>query len=306
VVRADPPSGWRSRLAAAVVIALVVGGVAATYPMPSDAGSALRATDCLVPQEDPGEITANEEQGRVTVAQVLGKRGEQIGRRVDVQTTDGQAVALNLPPDSFVSQPVGGRLVYARRLADAGSEIRAVSLLNGCDTRLLGTQDVVRSILQSPVDGSLYLHTVVGEERHDGGVTKIASEADADEQVLEPLPSGHGLGAIFSTRLAWADEARTLVVQSCGFEACLTRVRGLDDGTLSTYATEHGDLVGLTPHEIIAFAADHGRPVALLAIDRATGIARVLADEVFDARLTDSDPSTIQVETATGWQEVAP
>ncbi|HVM30275.1 MAG TPA: hypothetical protein VM305_05825 [Candidatus Limnocylindrales bacterium] len=276
----------------------------AVSPLPSGAGPAVTPADCLVVASPSGE-----EHGfagtSMTVEAVLSRRGEQIGRRLEVRTQRGTSISVALASDSFVGEPRGGRVLYAQRSPTGGSEIRALSLDSGCNARLMELQDVVRSVLESPADGSLFVHTVVGAERHDGGVTRINPAAGSAEQVVPPFVPAADFGRVYATQLAWAADGQTLAVQSCGAESCVTRLLA-PDGNLLTYDTPHGAYVGLTDDTLIAFAADHGRPAELLAIDRRTGIARVVADEVFEAELSTAGPPSLLIETPAGRHEVLP
>jgi hypothetical protein len=282
---------------------LMAGAAFTVSPPASDALPAITAADCLAasgasPQRPRPAVD-------VTVEAVVGPRGEQVGRRLELRTSRGSQVSVALASDSFVGQPTGDRLLYAQRLASGGSEVRALSIATGCDRRLVDLGDVVRSVVQSPLDGALYVHTVREPERRDGGVTRIDPETGASEQVLPPFEPSAEFGLVYSTQLAWAADGQALVVQSCGIEDCVSRTVD-PEGTVTTYDAPQGALVGMTANELITFAPDHGRPAGLLAIDRLTGIVRIVADEVFDAQLTDASPATLLIETSAGRLEVLP
>jgi hypothetical protein len=299
------PGRLLGRLGPPALVALMVAAAFAVSPLAGDARTPITAADCLVaPEETPVEQLARTDAS-VTVEAVLGRRGEQIGRRLEVQTQSGSNVSVPLGTDSFVGAAPDGRVLYAQRSAGGGSEIRAVSVETGCDIRLAGLTDVVRSVLQSPVDGALYVHTVVEPDRRDGGIDRFDPSTAATTQVLPPFEPSPEFGLIYGTQLAWAADQKTLVVQSCGIEECITRTVG-SDGTVATYDAPQGALVGLIENALITFAPDHGRPADLLAIDRWTGIARVVADDVFEAHLTDADPPTLMIETSAGRHEVLP
>jgi hypothetical protein len=301
--RARWASRWAGRLAASALgLMLVAVGVAA-FPQEGGAGRQPSATACSpVP---PAERRAGQ-PAELRVTPLVGKAGEQAGRRIDVQTRSGVRVSLDLAVESFVARVVGDRLVYGQATA-SGSEIRSLDLESGCSVLLAERSDIVRSALPTADGAAIYFHTVTAAGRADGGVSRLDLTTGEQVPVAGPFEPDDAFGLVFSTQLELAKAGATLIVQSCGIERCVTRLVDAASGSIVTYDAEHGAFVGLTESDLICFAAEHGRPTELLAIKLATGEARIVHEEAYEARVEEgADQARLMVETPAGWQEVQP
>lgn len=286
------------------VVALVVvaaGGL--VYPAAIDAQVAT-APECTTPTPGPTRSVSRTAVA-VEIGAVITARGEETGRRLAFGARRGGRVAVELPAESFVVGPFDDQLIYGFHRTESGSEVRSLSLDTGCDIRLALPAGIVRSALPEPSGAGLYVHAVTDDgERRDAGVTRIDLAGGGSAPALEPIVPEGEFGPIFSTQLAWAGHER-LLVQSCGFRACQTRVADLATGEVATHATPHGMLVAVSSTELIAFAAEHDRPTQLLAVNLATGEVRTIAEEVFEAELVEGvDTTRLMIETPAGWQEV--
>jgi hypothetical protein len=189
------------------------------------------------------------------------------------------AVRVDLPPESAVAGPFGDLVLL---VADDGarSRIVAVDSAAGCALTLAEEAAVVRRATLD-LDGSAIYETRVDRaSRVDLGVWRRSLEGVPPEQVLGPLPPDDRFGQTWSTELSWAMDGGRLIVQSCGYLACRTRLldpRGgesqlLDDPDL-------GELIGVAGDQVLTYAACHGLPCAIIRTDLATGDHRVLADD---------------------------
>jgi hypothetical protein len=313
---------------AAAFVPTVIGALSIAAPaQPSVAGTAgTPAASAAPPTPPPAPVDARTtepsvapctplrgaplasagEATRVTVKAVMSDRGEQTGRRLSLQARRGFEVSVTLPADSFVAQPSGDWVVYGAA-GRRHSEIRAIDLDTGCDVHLARIAGVARAAVLDPDGTTLYVHAVDARSRRDLGVSRIDLASGAATDALPAFEPPDGFGPVFATSLSSATDGAALAVQSCGAAACQTRVLDVASGDVSEYRTAHGALVGLTAQALIAFAAGHERPAALLSIDRATGAGDAIAADVYDAELAnvDGDP-VLRYETAAGWQEVAP
>ncbi|CAN5717903.1 hypothetical protein BH23CHL7_BH23CHL7_08390 [soil metagenome] len=294
---------WAGRLAASAIGLMFVAVGVAAFPQPGGAGRQPSATDCspVPPAEPPAGQPAE-----LRVTPLVGNAGEQVGRRIDVQTPGGVRVSLDLAAESFVGRAAGDRLVYGQATA-SGSEIRSLNLESGCSVLLAQRGDIVRSALPTADGGAIYFHTVTAAERADGGVSRLDLTTGEQVPVAGPFDSDDAFGLVFSTQLELAKADATLIVQSCGIERCVTRLLDTASGSIASYDAEHGAFVGLTESDLICFAAEHDRPAELLAIELATGEARVVQAQAYEAHFEEgADKTRLMVETPTGWQEVQP
>jgi hypothetical protein len=92
-------------------------------------------------------------------------------------------------------------------------------------------------------------------------------------------------------------------VQSCGIEACRTRLLNLASGEITTFDSNgQGPIVGVTPGHLITFAACDGLPCRVVSIDRQTGATSVISNEAWAAALTGN---VVNMSTAAGTLTVA-
>lgn len=182
----------------------------------------------------------------------------------------GTALRVSLPAESFVAGPFGDRVVYGRDDGRA-SEIRVVRLADGCDERVATSANVARGATVSPSGGNLFVHLVDRRSRADLGVWRRSLHGRGEAQQMLPglVDPGDGpFGRTFGTFFTWSDTGRTLAVQSCGAVACRTRLLDPETGRWTMDASpDQGELIGLTDTERYAYAACHGLPCPVVAIE---------------------------------------
>jgi len=296
-------------ISTALVIAAVVPAALAAGPLRPPPASSLPCPSAgLLVDGGLGAAGGTSSNARVTSETALTPRGEETGRRLAVGLGSTELAAISLPAESFVAGPFGDVLIYGWHTPVAGSDVRALALASGCDERLAQPQGVVRSAVLDPAGRALYVHAVAEEDRRDLGVVRHDLATGQHSQVVEPLPASERFGPTFATSLHWSLGGGELAVQSCGFSLCRTRVLDTMSGSVESFGTAtHGALVGLDSQALYAFDACHWSPCDLLAIERGTGTARVVAEEAYEATLrAGSGGSLITLTTPAGSLEVAP
>jgi hypothetical protein len=107
---------------------------------------------------------------------------------------------------------------------------------------------------------------------------------------LGPIGPDPRFGPTWLTRLAWSDDAGTLVVESCGEVACRYRLVDAASGAVRSVADPTaGDLVGLAADRLIVHGACRGMPCPLLSIDPANGSALMLDEAAGQAVLASDE-----------------
>ncbi len=301
--RLDPPfvvvgTAALLLIAAATLSAAPPPPAAAAAACSSAPGSAVRAAMAAAP--------ARSAQARVV--ERLGTRGQYLGRQVEISPAAGAALSIALPVESSVSQASPNLVVYTR-VTNGRSEVRAIELATGCDYALAQPAGIVRSTLLDPYGTNLYVHSVTGTGRGDAGVVRYAVSGGPGTTVLPPLPADARYGQTFGTHLSWGANASALVVQSCGFEACRSRLLDVASGTFEMIdEVAHGSVIGVTNAHLVAYAACSWSPCDVVSIERDSGSSRVLARDALSAELvtTDSGAIVVQIRTTAGSMEVAP
>jgi hypothetical protein len=237
----------------------------------------------------------------------LSSVGELVGRNLQVGTASTFLRQLDLAAESFAAKPVANVVVFGQYDATRGSTVRAVDLESGCEFALFSTADAVRSAVIDTALGSLYVHGVAAADRSDRGVRRVDLATGASRVVVPPVAASDEFGATFATVLHWSLAGDDLAVQSCGFEACRTRVLNAAGGTIETADRPHGQLVGLTKDWLVAFDLCPDLPCALESVDRATGAISGLGIDAFSAELELVGGSPMLVaDTPTGTKEIRP
>lgn len=238
------------------------------------------------------------------VSPVLGKRGELTGRALNVYLPN-RTVAVALPIESSVSEALGD-LLLVTRATGTGSEVRAISLATGCETRLTSFLEIARGATVDPDGDFLYVHGVTRVGRADIGVTRYDIATGQGTLVVPPVSAGDHVGPIFGTDLRWSIDGSALAVQSCGFRQCVARVLDVASGDIATYGEPgQGAFIGLTHSHLVTFGACPGLPCAVLSTDLSTGQVARLADEAFVASMTGTGDGNgmLTIETAAGNME---
>ena len=237
----------------------------------------------------------------------LGKRGEVVGRALNARTASGVALAIDLPTESFVGDSDDDLVVYTEHTAAAGSQVRALDLVSGCDALLASPPEIVRSAVLDSDARFLYVHSVRKSGRADAGVARFDLASGESSQVVPALHQNQQLGPIFGTELRWSADGSALAIQSCGMTACLTRVLDVASGTVETFGEPgQGALVALSDKHLVTHAACGGLPCDVLSIDLASGDVSVLAANAFGTSVAPAlgGSVVIDIQTAAGTVEV--
>lgn len=200
---------------------------------------------------------------------VLDARGTLSGQALTAGRGEARWTA-SLPPESFASGPVGGRLVVG---ADDGrrSALRILDTARGCWLGLADSADVVRSAVISPDGLSLIEHRVARASRADLGIWRrdLSSPDRPAERVAPGLAADAAHGPTYATSILAAPDGR-LVVSSCGASACRTRVVSMATGSVKALDAT-GPAVGIAGDQIIALDACRELPCAVLGVSLGTG-----------------------------------
>ena len=198
--------------------------------------------------------------------------------------------SMVLPPESFASGPVGGRVLVGD---DDGqrTRLRVLDAARGCWTVLATSVDVIRSAVLTPDGTRVYEHRVERATRRDLGVweRELDTAAAGTTQVLAGVAPDAAHGPTFTTSVLAASDGR-VVVSSCGERACRTRVADPATGRVADVAAT-GPAAGVIGDYLVAFEACDGLPCALDAIDIASGTA---------TRLDDADGAAVVVPDSAG------
>lgn len=244
--------------------------------------------------------------GRVRFDPVLSDAGELTGQLLNV-ISDAGALAVELPTESFVGQPLGELFVYTTYSPPNGSSVHLIDIATGCDVVAVSRADVVRSAVLAPDGASIYVHTLSRAGRGDNGVQRVDLAGSASTMVVPPLPPSDAFGPTFGTELRWSVDGHALAVQSCGFEACRTRVLDVATGGILTLDDpQQGALIGLTDRHLVTFAACAGLPCGVLSADLVAGLTTVLADTAWSAAMVGGPDgsATVSIQAAAGTTEV--
>lgn len=246
------------------------------------------------------------DRATVRTDEQLDTGGQLIGRQVAVHASNGIDAAVSLPVESFVGERVGDAMVYTRAVGGR-SEIHVIDLSNGCDVTLAKMQSVVRSAVLDASGSALYVHGVAGAGRRDAGVTRYALDGGSAQLVVAPLPDDVRFGLTFGTQLSWSIDGATLAVQSCGIDACRTRLLDVASGVVSMFdAPGQAALIGVTPMHLVVYGDCPGLPCSVIGIARSTGASQTLAEEAWSASIAAGEGGTavVSIETAAGIIEV--
>src|SRR5689334_11053942 len=226
----------------------------------------------------------------------LGANGELTGRTLYAGRAAKTTLTMPLGTESMARGPIGGLLVVT---TDDGrsSEVRLVSIADGCAWLVHRDVNVVRSAILDPVAGVAYAHVVQRETRLDLGVFKVVGgDPDAAlEQVVEPLAPQADLGRIWATELRLNEDGSALAVQSCSDQGCLTRVVALGAfgrpitlvrGNAQDTVSGQGSIIGFAGDRVITWAFCAGMPCPIQAWAAGNGKPSTLVDRAVGAGLT--------------------
>lgn len=208
---------------------------------------------------------------------------------------------LALPPESFASGPVAGRVLVGD---DDGirSRLRVVDVAAGCATELAREASVIRSAVLAADGRAVWEHRVNRVTRADEGVWRRQPVGGAAIQVLQGLAPDAAYGPTFSTQLRLAPDGR-VAVDSCGERRCRTRVLEPRTGAVSLIAGI-GPLLGIDRGRVIAWAECPGLPCPIQAIDLRTGRRATVVDGAGAAVLATGDGRALVHERPDGRLEL--
>lgn len=305
-----PGARWRDRVGPPIALLGVALLLTAVIPAGSRILAAeARADGCSASPAAAARAALRDASDRAfaRVREQLGRRGELTGRALSVDRAGRPGLNIFLPAESYVAPRVGDLVVYTRDSAVEGSSVHLVDVEGGCDLLVAEPADVVRSAIVDPAASTVYLHSVTRGDRRDNGVHAIDMATGAGRQVVPPLPPSDEHGPTFGTELRWSLDGTALAVQSCGFEACRTRVLDPASGAVVTYDGHgQGAMIGLTNAHLLTFADCPGLPCAVLSVDLASGVSTLLAEDALGAsiRAAGNGTATLTIETAAGMLEV--
>lgn len=228
---------------------------------------------------------------------VLDRTGTLAGTRLTVGVVGERSRHLDLPPESFASGPVLGRLLVGDD-DGSSSRLRLLDVTRGCAIAVVSETDVIRSAVLSPVDGTIWEHRVDRASRTDLGIWRRAADGRTATRALSGMPFDDRYGPTFATELRWTGDGR-LGVASCGELACRSRV--LDPATGRASSVEAtGPMIGVDGDTVIAYEVCHGFPCPIIAVDTVTGRRTTLVEGAGAAALGGIGHGVLVYESAHG------
>ena len=224
--------------------------------------------------------------------------GARIGQRVVLgQAGERRTRTLDLAAESFAAGPFGGATLIG---TDDGrrSQLSLVDTARGCAWPLIVTSDVVRTATLASDGATLYEFRVDRKTRADLGVwRRMLGGKQGPSRVLPPIEADARFGPTWITTFVWAEDGRSLAVQSCGEIACRVRILDTRGGGVRRVADPAlGDVVGLDGDRLVAHGACRGLPCPLLSLDVVTGDTLILDPVAGQAVLSrDADERSIVV-----------
>lgn len=199
----------------------------------------------------------------------------------------GRTRWLRLPPESFAAGPFDGRVLVG---SDDGrhSTLRLLDPTADCARTVGVSTSVIRRATVTP-DRRAILEMRVGRmHRSDQGVFRRSLVLpDRTRRILAPIAPDPRFGPTWSTEFTWGLDGQRVAIQSCGAEACRTRVIDAVGGDLWTAADpRHGELIGLAGDRLLVYAACGGLPCPVVRLDRG-GRTATLVPAAGSARLVD-------------------
>ena len=193
---------------------------------------------------------------------VVDETGTLSGHRLTVGALGEPGRAIPLPPESFATGPVEGRVLVG---ADDGSRSR-LELLNvgrGCRTVVADEAAVVRSALVTPDAAAVVEHRVDRTSRADLGIWRVPAAGGPATRIVAGIAPDARYGPTFSTELRWAPDGR-LAVTACGESRCRTRLVAVASGRATAFGPT-GPVLGVTSDgALIANAGCGGFPCAIV------------------------------------------
>ena len=240
----------------------------------------------------------------------LDANGALVGRTLFAGRAAKTTLTMALGTESMARGPVGGLLIVT---TDDGrsSEVRLVSIADGCAWLVHRDANVVRSAILDPASGAAYAHLLQRESRVDLGVFKLAAN-DPDttlERVVEPLAPQPDLGAIWATELRLNGDGSALAVQSCSDRGCLVRVVApgafgkpvaIIRGNAQDSTHSQGSIVGFSGDRILTWAFCAGMPCAIQSWTAGAGQPATIVARAVGAGVTRDGRYLLIVTDASG------
>ncbi len=246
---------------------------------------------------DPAAVPQSAPAAWYRMDPVLDRAGTLAGQRLALGVLGAGSRHVDLPPESFASGPVLGRLLVGDD-DGSSSRLRVVDVARGCATVVAREADVIRSALLSPDGVTIWEHRVDRASRTDEGIWRRPADQPAGTRILPGLPSDDRYGPTFATELRWTGDGR-LGVASCGELACRSRVLDPATGRVSSIEAT-GPMIGVDGDTVVAYDACHGFPCPILAVDAVTGRRKTLVDDSGAASLGAADDHLLVFEAARG------
>jgi len=222
---------------------------------------------------------------------ILDANGSLAGQRLVIGRVDGAGKrTMELPSESFAAGPFGATVLVG---TDDGARSRlfVLDVVAGCAAPIDTSADVIRRATISPDGGSIVESRVERESRADQGIWRRRLDRDEPaEPLIPPIGADGRFGRTWSTEFLWTVDGRELAVQSCGENACRTRV--LEPTTGALHEVDEPDLgpaVGLADGRLVSYLACRGLPCPIVAIDLSTGVRRTLAPDAGPAVVIATD-----------------
>jgi hypothetical protein len=288
---------------------LLIGAVPAAFAVSSRpiVGRAVVCADTPVRAALAARRGRTDAHARARVEAEISSAGQLTGQTLRLDRTGRARISIPLPVESFVGSRSGDALVYTRDGGGRGSEVHLVDLASGCDTIVARPFQVVRSAIVASDGSAVYVHSVTRSGRRDAGVERYDLATGAVTSAVPALKPSARLGPIHGTQLRWSLDGKSLLVQSCGFAACLTRVLDVANGVITTIDSPgQGAVIGLANGTLVTFATCPGHPCAVLAHELLTGTSSTLAQEAYDARVSmTAQGAVVTITTVDGSTEVS-
>lgn len=222
--------------------------------------------------------------------EALDADGTLVGRTLYAGRAAKTTLTMSLETESMARGPVRGLLIVTNDDGHA-SEVRLVSIADGCSWLVHRNPDVVRSAILDAAAGIAYAHLVQRETRADLGIFRLAG-GDPDAalpRVLDPLPPQADLGEIWATELRLDEAGTALAVQSCSDRNCLTRV--LSPAAFGSPVTVvrgegQGAIIGFAGDRVVTWAFCAGMPCGVQAWTARSQKPAMLAERAVGAGLT--------------------
>lgn len=220
----------------------------------------------------------------------LDGNGALVGRTLYAGRAAKTTLTMALGTESMARGPVGGLVIVTN---DDGrtSEVRLVSIADGCSWLVHRNPNVVRSAILDASRGVAYAHVLQRETRVDLGVFRIdGGDPDAAlERVVEPLAPQPDLGTIWATELRLDQAGAALAVQSCSDQGCLTRVvspSAFGSPISIVRGQGQGSIIGFAGDRLVTWAFCAGMPCGVQTWTAGARTPDALAERAIGAGLT--------------------